>query len=133
MMPANSKISHSYVTASLYSAQGVNLAPETSEWGNEPDADDGQKCAAFIALSGDPHAAGTAAINGKQASEYPYCYSAAIVNGARAVTYADALKDLFEGTENAADPGKTEKAKKSENKAVPYLRRRLIRCRSSRI
>ncbi len=104
VMPAKSRIAHSYVTASVYSAQGVDKAPETSEWGKEPEANDGQKEAAFVALFGDPYGMGTAGIRGTAASEHPYCYSAAIVNGARAIVYPETIKELFSKEKTPENP-----------------------------
>lgn len=101
VIPAGSSISHSYVSASVYSSGTAKAA--AADWGKEPQANAEQKKAAFVGIYGAQRAGRAAAAAGKDAAQFPFCYSSVFVNGARAVVYPDTLKEFFEtGTRTAS-------------------------------
>ncbi|MEQ2562782.1 type II secretion system protein [Ventrimonas sp. CLA-AP-H27] len=97
LLPDSSTISHTYVAASVYGRHYGDVAVPTEGTDGKltiPEAGDDQKRAAFVALSISPASAilpGAAA----DQEQYSYCYTAAIVNGQKAVVYPESLKSFF--------------------------------------
>ena len=117
IVPTNTKIAHSYVTASVYAnpAQGNTTDSGAQEWENESNADDSQQYAAFVRFKGNMSTANP----GIKASDCSYCYSIALVNGARAQVYSADLNTEFQAIMNGqANTGLF--AFLSEKKAFPY-------------
>lgn len=106
VLPAGSAVSHSYVTASVYS-NAVTRSRNT-EQGEAPDADQPQREAAFVGVYGS--IAGNFGVSGRAASEFPFCYSSVYVNGARAAVHSEDLNGEF-----ASD-------KTRDSKGFPYDR-----------
>lgn len=110
MLPDSSSISHTYVSASVYSAAYGDVEnPAAGEDGTLtiPEAADVQKEGAFVARCVSPAQAvreGAAA----DAIQFSYCYTSTIVNGRKALVYPEILKDFFESETQVA------------NKAYPY-------------
>lgn len=110
MLPDSSSISHTYVSASVYSATYGDVAnPAAGEDGalTIPEADAPQKQGAFVARYVSPAQAvrdGAAA----DALQFSCCYTSALVNGRKALVYPETLKDFFESETRSA------------NKAYPY-------------
>ncbi len=92
IVPTNATISHSYVTASVYTPSGSTN--ETNGY---------QNYTAFIRYTGDRWSPS----DGKRASDCGYCYSVGLVNGIRVQMYSAELAATFQ------KPQKT-------NKAFPY-------------
>lgn len=107
VLPEGSKVEHTYVTASVYiysDAYGKvpDAAAENQNTGNQNTGaqSDPQLQAGFVTMYGDVNAGGenAAIVNGKKASEFPYCYSASMVNGAKVENWHEALNTYFGGT-----------------------------------
>ena len=117
IVPTDTTIAHSYVTASVYAnpTQSNTTDSEAQEWENESNADDSQQYAAFVRFKGNMSTANP----GIKASDCSYCYSIALVNGARAQVYSADLNMEFQAIMNGqANTGLF--AFLSEKKAFPY-------------
>ncbi len=92
IVPTNASISHSYVTASVYTSSGsIN---ETNGY---------QNYTAFIRYTGDRWSPA----DGKKASDCGYCYSVGLVNGIRVQMYSAGLAATFQNLQG-------------KSKAFPY-------------
>lgn len=112
VLPEGSKVEHTYVTASVYiysdaygkvpdaAAENQNTENQNTENQNTGTQSDPQLQAGFVTMYGDVNAGGenAATVNGKKASEFPYCYSASMVNGAKVENWHEALNTYFDGT-----------------------------------
>ena len=117
IVPTDTTIAHSYVTASVYAnpTQSNTTDSGAQEWENESNADDSQQYAAFVRFKGNMSTANP----GIKASDCSYCYSIALVNGARAQVYSADLNTEFQAIMNGqANTGLF--AFLSEKKAFPY-------------
>lgn len=117
IVPTDTTIAHSYVTASVYAnpTQSNTTDSGAQEWENESNADDSQQYAAFVRFKGNMSTANP----GIKASDCSYCYSIALVNGARAQVYSADLNMEFQAIMNGqANTGLF--AFLSEKKAFPY-------------
>ena len=110
ILPAGSSIARTYVTASVY-IFSTGYAPVYTSFDDKQKmhtASDKQQEAAFVTVYGKINTNSTASVPGKTASAFPYCYSASVVNGNRAVSYAETLKQYFQaeatGEKRAAYP-----------------------------
>ncbi len=117
IVPTYTMIAHSYVTASVYANPTKSQTTDsgTPEWGSESNADDSQQYAAFVRFMGNMSTANA----GVKASDCSYCYSIALVNGARAQVYSAELNTDFQAIMNGqANTGLF--AFISAKKAFPY-------------
>lgn len=101
VLPAVSQVERTYVTASVYVySQSYGTVPPASEEEQKmKQADRLQKEAAFVTMCGNINAGQS--VSGKTAADlsFPYCYSASMVNGAWALSYAAELEPYFKAAE----------------------------------